>query len=218
MIFVYKGITMLLNKSIVLGVCFATLVMVFSCDNKERELQIRKEAGRDIVNKNIVNKALKDSIIIEDNKIFGLVSKIDEHKELSAFKAKLKASNLDECLIKKGEFTVFAPHNDAFKKSNSTIFNKNSKTYNSTKGSVKKALKYHVIEDKWTVSLLEEKIINEGGVLKLQTKSGASIKANIDKDDIVLKDETGNTARIITSDIAASNGTLYIIDTVLSAD
>lgn len=207
---------MLLNKTILIGTCLIGLITISSCDNKKREQQIRQEAEREILNKNITNKALKDSIILEDNKIFGLVSKIKRQEELSAFDVKLKESHLDECLIIKGEFTVFAPHNKAFEQYSSSILDKESSSYN--KRTAMKALKYHVVEKKWTAEHLEAEIIKEGGSLELQTQNGNSIKAELAQNSIILRDESGQTARILTSDITASNGTLYIIDTVLSAD
>ena len=207
---------MLLNKTILLGVCCIALVMISSCDNKERGLQIRKEAEREILNKKLSEKALKEQIIIEDNKVHGLVSKINETEELSEFEEQIKELNIDECLINKGSFTVFAPNNEAFDTRNLNILDKESKDYNETKA--KKALKYHVVKNKWTTEKLESEILKRGGSLELITQNGGSIQATMNQEHIILNDESGNTARILATEISASNGSLYIIDSVLSAD
>ncbi|AWH75191.1 hypothetical protein DCS32_13760 [Dokdonia sp. Dokd-P16] len=207
---------MFLDKTILLGGCIAAFVTLSSCDNKQRGQQIREEAQREIVQKKLSEKALKEQIIREDNKVHGLVSKINDTEELSEFELQIKELELDECLVNQGSFTIFAPNNKAFDNKNLSVLDKKSSDYN--KVEAKKALKYHVIQNKWTAEKLESEIVKSGGSLELTTQNGASIHATLDKTNIILNDESGHTARILSADMSASNGSLYIIDSVLMAD
>lgn len=206
---------MIFNKTILLGGCIAALVTLSSCDNKQRGQQIREEAQREILQKKLSEKALKEQIIIEDNKVNGIVSKINDIEELSEFESQIEELDIDECLISKGAFTVFAPNNQAFDNKNLSILDKESADYN--KVDAKEALKYHVVKNNWTTEKLESEILKSGGSLALTTQNGGSIQATMDHEDILLNDESGHTARIITSEMNASNGSLYIIDNVLLA-
>lgn len=207
---------MFLNKSILLGGCVAALMALSSCDNKQRNQQIREEAQREIFQKKLSEKALKEQITIEDNKVHGLVSKINQKEELSEFELQIKELDIDKCLVNKGVFTVFAPINEAFEDKNLDILDNESDNYN--KAEAKTALKYHLVKNKWTTEKLTSEIINSGGSLELTTQNGSSIQAELDKSAIILNDNSGNSARIITSDISPSNGSLFIIDNVLRAD
>ncbi|TVZ23060.1 putative surface protein with fasciclin (FAS1) repeats [Dokdonia sp. Hel_I_63] len=207
---------MFLNKTILLVGCISAFVTLSSCDNKQRDQQIREEAEREIVQKKLSEKALKEQIIIEDNKVHGIVSKINNTEELSEFELQIKELDLDECLVNQGFLTIFAPNNKAFNNENLGVLDKKSSDYD--KSEAKKALKYHVVKNKWTAEKLESEIIKSGGSLELTTQNGGSIRATIDKTNIILNDESGHTARILSADMSPSNGSLYIIDSVLMAD
>lgn len=207
---------MFFNKTILLGGCIAAFVTLSSCDHKQRGQQIREEAQREFLQKRLSEKALKEQIIIEDNKIYGLVSKINNIEELSEFESQIKELEIDECLVNRGSFTVFAPNNEAFDNEKLGVLNKTSNDYN--KVEAKNALKYHVVQNKWTTEKLESEIKKSGGSLELTTQNGGSIHATLDKTNIILNDESGHTARILSADMSASNGSLYIIDSFLMAD
>jgi uncharacterized surface protein with fasciclin (FAS1) repeats len=110
----------------------------------------------------------------------------------------LKAADLQDTLKGKGPFTVFAPSDEAFKKvSQQDLDNLLKDT-----AKLKSILTYHVISGK-----ISAKDIHDGEVKTLEGKSlVADTKAN---------NVTVNGAKVVQADIAASNGVIHVIDTVI---
>lgn len=116
--------------------------------------------------------------------------------------AALKAADLVTTLKGKGPFTVFAPTDEAFKKLPPGEVDDLLKPANKEK--LKKILTYHVIAKKVMAAdlkgkALEEKTV-EGGMLAIDAK-GMDVKVG--------------TAMVTTPDVAADNGVIHVIDTVL---
>ena len=112
--------------------------------------------------------------------------------------AAIKAAGLDGVLTTGGPFTVFAPTDEAFAKlPEGTVENllANPEQLN-------KVLLYHVVSGNVmaadVIKLTSATTLN-GGSVAISTKDGVKI----------------NDARVVKTDIAASNGTVHVIDTVL---
>jgi len=114
----------------------------------------------------------------------------------------LKAADLVTTLKGKGPFTVFAPTDDAFKKLPAGQLDDLLKPENKAK--LKRILTYHVIGKKVMSAeiagkSIEEKTV-EGGMLKIDA-TGMNVKVG--------------EGMVETPDIAADNGVIHIVDTVL---
>jgi uncharacterized surface protein with fasciclin (FAS1) repeats len=114
----------------------------------------------------------------------------------------LKAADLVTTLKGKGPFTVFAPTDEAFKKLPAGQLDDLLKPANKEK--LKKILTYHVVAKKVMAAdlkgkMMEEKTV-EGGMLKIDAK-GMEVKVG--------------DGMVTTADVAADNGVIHIIDTVL---
>lgn len=112
----------------------------------------------------------------------------------------LKAAGLVETLQGKGPFTVFAPTNDAFDKLPKGTLDDLLKPENKKK--LAAILTYHVLPGKVMaadVKTMQAKTVN-GQSLDVKVEDG---KVTVDK------------AKVITTDVAASNGVIHAIDTVL---
>ncbi len=112
----------------------------------------------------------------------------------------LKAAGLVETLQGKGPFTVFAPTNDAFDKLPKGMLDDLLKPENKKK--LAAILTYHVLPGKVMaadVKTMQAKTVN-GQSLDVKVEDG---KVTVDK------------AKVITTDVAASNGVIHAIDTVL---
>ena len=114
----------------------------------------------------------------------------------------LKAADLVTTLKGKGPFTVFAPTDDAFKKLPPGELDDLLKPANKAK--LKKILTYHVLGKKVMSSELAGKVIEE------KTVEGSALK--IDASGMGVKVGAG---MVETADVAADNGVIHIIDTVL---
>jgi len=115
--------------------------------------------------------------------------------------AAVKAAGLVDSLKGAGPFTVFAPTDEAFAKLPAGTLENLLKPEN--KDQLRKILTYHVVPGevmaKDVLKLHAAKTL-EGGSLKIQAGNGAVMV---------------NNAHVIKTDIAASNGVIHVIDTVL---
>jgi uncharacterized surface protein with fasciclin (FAS1) repeats len=115
--------------------------------------------------------------------------------------AALQAAGLVETLKGDGPFTVFAPTDDAFAKLPEGTVASLLKPENKEK--LKGILTYHVAAAKAMSSDL-----SDGQDVK--TVNGKSVKVRIDGKTVMVGD-----AKVVKADVAASNGVIHVIDTVL---
>ncbi|MEO8669631.1 MAG: fasciclin domain-containing protein [Bauldia sp.] len=115
--------------------------------------------------------------------------------------AALGAAGLVDTLKGKGPFTVFAPTDDAFAKLPAGTVEGLLKPENKAK--LTAILTYHVVPGKVmaadVVTLKDAKTVN-----------GETVKIAVKGETVMIND-----ARVTTADIAASNGVIHVIDTVL---
>jgi uncharacterized surface protein with fasciclin (FAS1) repeats len=109
----------------------------------------------------------------------------------------VQAAGLVETLKGKGPFTVFAPTDEAFAK----IPKADLDALLKDKAKLSAVLTYHVVPAK-----VMAKDVKAGEV---KTVNGKMIKLTTDKGVMV------NNAKVIKTDVAASNGVIHAIDTVL---
>lgn len=105
---------------------------------------------------------------------------------------------LDE--LKKGNFTIFAPTDEAFANLDEEVLNNLLKAENLDQ--LTQLLKYHVIPGTVTSSQLKSG--------QVTTVEGDPVKVNVSPNQVMVGD-----AKVIESDISASNGTIHVIDKVL---
>jgi uncharacterized surface protein with fasciclin (FAS1) repeats len=115
--------------------------------------------------------------------------------------AAVKAAGLVDTLKGKGPFTVFAPTDEAFAKLPKGTVEDLLKPENKDK--LVKILTYHVVPDKIMSSEIAGK--------KAQVATVEGSKLSVDATDGVMIDK----AKVVTADVAASNGVIHIIDTVV---
>lgn len=126
----------------------------------------------------------------------------------------VKAAGLVETLRSAGKFTVFAPTNDAFENLPEGTVENLLKPENKDK--LTKILTYHVVPGKIDSTKLMELIKEDGGKANLETVSGDKLTAQMNgSKNIVIKDENGNVANLVTYDVYQSNGVIHVIDTVI---
>ena len=115
--------------------------------------------------------------------------------------AAVEAAGLAETLSGEGEFTVFAPTDDAFAAlPEGTV----ESLLEDPEGALKDILLYHVLNQVVTAA----DVVNYEGV---QTIEGENIAIAVVDGDVVLND----SAKVVLTDIAASNGIIHVIDAVL---
>ncbi len=115
--------------------------------------------------------------------------------------AALKAAGLVETLKGPGPYTVFAPNDEAFAKIPKAKLDK----LLSDKEKLTKILTYHVVSGKLMATDIQEEHI--------KTLEGSSVKIKVKKGKIKV-----NKAHVIKADIAADNGVIHEISSVLMPD
>ncbi|WP_373519379.1 fasciclin domain-containing protein [Pricia sp.] len=139
-----------------------------------------------------------------------------EKAELSTLVSAIKAAGLDKMLSEPGNYTVFAPTNNAFEK-----LPKNLSIAELAKPENKEVLndilKYHVVEGNITSDKLVKAIDGANGKYKFNTVGGKELEASLNGDQIVLKDEKGNKTQVVLGNVKASNGIVHVINDVLIA-
>jgi uncharacterized surface protein with fasciclin (FAS1) repeats len=118
--------------------------------------------------------------------------------DFSTLVTAVKAADLVDTLKGPGPFTVFAPTNDAFARLPAGALD----ALLADKAALTKVLTYHVVAGK----------VGSGDVVKL-TRA-----ATVQGGEIMIDSSDGvriNGAKVVITDIQASNGVIHVIDTVL---
>lgn len=120
--------------------------------------------------------------------------------DLSTLVTALETAGLVDTLNGPGEFTVFAPTNEAFAKLDPALLQKLLTTDVST---LKEVLLYHVVSGE----VLSSQLVNHE---QLTTLQGQTVTVTIGCDAVCI-----NGAMVVIKDIKACNGVIHVIDAVL---
>jgi len=127
--------------------------------------------------------------------------------------AAVKAADLVATLKGAGPFTVFAPTNAAFDKLPAGTVTTLLKPEN--KAQLAKILTYHVVAGNLDAAAVIAAIKAGKGKAVVTTVSGGKLTASLDKDKVMLTDESGKTAYVVVADLKGSNGVVHVIDSVV---
>jgi len=123
------------------------------------------------------------------------------------------AADLGATLSGNGPFTVFAPTNDAFAKIPEATLTELTTNDTETLGNI---LTYHVVAGNVDAATLLQAIEGAGADgYSIETVNGGTLTATVVDGNVVLTDAAGGTATVTATDVAASNGVIHVIDTVL---
>ena len=122
-------------------------------------------------------------------------------KDHTILLALVKEAGLAETLSGKGEWTVFAPTDEAFKKIDKETLEK----VKGDKELLKKVLLTHAVKGTWGAA----EVVKLDGK-EVETLSGTKFTIHV-KDKTV----TVGDAKVTATDLKASNGVVHVIDTVL---
>lgn len=128
-----------------------------------------------------------------------------DNEDLSILVAALQAADLDQTLASDGQFTVFAPTNDAFAKLLDNLGITQDELL-ADKALLTNVLTYHVVPD----TVVKAADIPYG--TDIATVNGKSFMIS---EDNVITAANGGTANIAATDIMATNGVVHVIDAVL---
>ncbi len=134
-----------------------------------------------------------------------IVQVATSNSDFSTLVSAVKAAGLVDTLSGPGPYTVFAPTNEAFAALPPGTLDTLLKPEN--KATLQGILTYHVVSGS-----VYAKDVKPGMVT---TVNGAKFTISTAGGSIYLTDDKGNKAKIVMTDIAASNGVIHVINAVL---
>jgi uncharacterized surface protein with fasciclin (FAS1) repeats len=135
------------------------------------------------------------------------------NKNFTTLVAAVKAAGLVETLSSTGPFTVFAPTNAAFAKLPKGTVATLLKPENKAK--LTGLLTYHVVAGKFDAAAVVGAIKANNGAFEVTTVQGGKLTASLDGANVMLKDANGNMSKVVIADVAASNGVIHAIESVV---
>lgn len=135
------------------------------------------------------------------------------NENFSTLVAAVKAAGLVDVLNSDGPFTVFAPTNAAFSKLPEGTIATLLKPEN--KELLTAILTYHVVKGKFLAAEVLKAIKDNKGKFEIKTVQGNTLTASLKGGKVILTDAKGNVSTVVMTDVAASNGVIHAIDTVV---
>ena len=150
---------------------------------------------------------------LKEKKKATIVGVAASNENFSTLVAAVKAADLVETLNSDGPFTVFAPTNEAFSKLPAGTVDNLLKAEN--KATLTSVLTYHVVAGKFMAKDVIKAIEANNGKFVITTVNGEKLTAHLMDGKVMLKDAKGGSSTIILTDVAASNGVIHAIDSVV---
>ena len=151
--------------------------------------------------------------VVETVQTPNIVGVASSNENFTTLVAAVKAAGLVETLSSAGPFTVFAPTNAAFAKlpegTVATLLQPENKA------TLTSILTYHVVSGKFDATAVVEAIKANNGAFTITTVQGGKLVASLMEGNVMLKDEKGNMSTVVIADVAASNGVIHAIDSVV---
>jgi len=142
-----------------------------------------------------------------------IVTVAQSNADFSTLVSAVVAAGLVETLNGPGPFTVFAPNNAAFAKIPADTLT--GLLQPAQKAALTSVLTYHVVAGRVDAAALTQQIEAGGGSATLTTVQGGTLTARVVDGAVVLTDEKGGTSKVVATDVAASNGVVHVLDTVV---
>jgi uncharacterized surface protein with fasciclin (FAS1) repeats len=154
--------------------------------------------------------AMDTAAVVETPNIVGVAA---ANEDFSTLVTAVTAAGLVETLSSAGPFTVFAPNNAAFAKLPAGTVDGLLKPENLDK--LKAVLTYHVVAGKFDAATVIDAINKNNGKYSVTTVQGGTIVLSLKDGKVLLTDANGGTSTVVLADVAASNGVIHAIDSVV---
>lgn len=186
-----------------LSVLILTLAFFYSCDEKKKDNAedevVKTEEVAEVTEAEQADPNIVEVAVGNDN--------------FSTLVAAVKAADLVGTLSGDGPFTVFAPTNDAFAKLPEGTVDTLLKP--ESKATLTSILTYHVVSGKYEAAAVIDAITNNNGSFTVTTVQGEDLILSLKDGSVMIKDAKGGMSTVVMADVAASNGVIHAIDTVV---
>ena len=203
-------------RTIVMSLAVVTMLFA-SCEDskkKEAEAQAQAEQMRMEREKDSLMKVEADNQArMAEMEANSIAAKAMGNSDLSTLVSALQAADLAQTLKSEGEYTVFAPTNEAFSKVPKATMDNLMKPEN--KEQLQGLLKYHVLQGKMNATDVLAEIKEANNKLDVTTLNGEVLTLSEKGGKVMIKDAKGNMATVTSADMDASNGVVHVVDKVL---
>ena len=193
-------------KTKTLMIALVMIGLIFSNASAEENKNGKRIDSNDVPAKTV----LEDEVVSETRTIVGVAAGNDA---FSTLVAAVKAADLVDTLNSEGPFTVFAPTNAAFENLPEGTVESLLKPEN--KNTLTSILTYHVIAGQFEAADVVKAIKKNNGKFSITTVQGGILIASLSEGKVILTDAKGNISTVVIADVAASNGVIHAIDTVV---
>lgn len=134
-------------------------------------------------------------------------------RDHTTFVAAVRAAGLEGTLSGPGPYTVFAPTNAAFDKLPPMTVD--TLMHPANKGLLARVIGYHIVPGRKTGAQIAADARAGGASAAYRTSAGATIRAGLEGNRIVLRDVNNGRSDIGQADVVQSNGVMHVVASVL---
>ena len=195
----------------------AVVSMLFAAcdDSKKKEAEAKAEAEK--MEMEAKMKADEEAKMMEMEKMEmkknSIASIAMGNENFSTLVTALRSADLAETFMEPGEYTVFAPTNDAFAKVPKATMD--MLLMGENKAKLQNLLKYHVVSGEWNAEAVVKAIKDNNNAYNVTTLAGENLTLSLKGDKVMVKDAKGGMATVVMADVDASNGVIHAIDKVV---
>jgi len=203
------------TRNIVLSLAAAGILFMSCDDGKKKEAEMMAEKEK--MEMEAQAKLEEEAKMVEMEKMEMQKSSIASlamgNPDFSTLVTALKGAGLAQTFMEEGEYTVFAPTNDAFSAVPQKTMDMLLMPEN--KATLQNLLKYHVVAGEWKAEAVVKAIADNDNAYNVTTLAGENIVLSVKDGKVMIKDSKGNMATVIAADVDASNGVIHGIDKVI---
>lgn len=186
------------------------MVSFSSCNDNDRKAD-NDQMVNDSIRMAEENRLEQERMERENSSVFAMVQ---EDTVLTTFSGNLESNELSQDFMEnEGPYTIFAPSNVAYQSLSAEEREMYNDPMNRDENNAR--LYYLVVDDEITAADLRSEVQANNGTYTLTTMQGEDLIVTLEADAVVLTDPSGKKAKIIETDIDASNGVVHVIDAVL---
>lgn len=198
------------TKNVIKAFAIIGLFATTSCETAE-DSKSKTEETKD---KKVEEVKVEETVpVVEVVQTPNIVEVAVGNENFSTLVAAVTAAGLVETLSGDGPFTVFAPTNDAFAMlPEGTVA---TLLLPENLDMLMSILTYHVVSGKFDAAAVVAAIQANDGAFEVTTVQGGLLIASLDGENVILTDEKGTISTVVIADVAASNGVIHAINTVV---
>lgn len=148
---------------------------------------------------------------IQDERTNSVAVTIKGNPELSTFANRMDVAAVDDSLDREeGSYTVFAPNNAAY----SYLYREHGENALNNVNH-EDEIGFLIAEGVYTTDSLRQGLQENNGTFHIPTLQGEQLLVSMTDNEIFVRGRAGSGAKIIESDIDATNGVIHIIETVI---